>query len=133
MPNYKIKQYTDDDLREAYASSGTIEGMAALLNISYATASKWANEYGIDIKKQGYTPPKLDFTGLQCRHAREALGLTRDQVCELAGISKMSLMNFELRKSIMRLTTFIKLKTFFDKSGVTFHCDGTFSFTRKQG
>ena len=133
MPNYKVKRYTEDNLREAYAASGTIEGMAALLNISYATASKWANSYGIDIKKQGYTPPTLDFTGLQCRHAREALGLTRDQVCKLAGISKFSLMNFELSKSIMRLTTFLKLKAFFDKSGVAFHCDGTFSFDGKQG
>nr|WP_269809272.1 helix-turn-helix domain-containing protein [Enterovibrio nigricans] len=53
----------------------------------------------------GYNAPALSITGLQCRHAREYLGLTRDDFCDKSGVGKTTLREFENGKSLIRRET----------------------------
>lgn len=85
MPRVKRDNFTDEQIREAYDQAGNLAGMAKVLGISYPTASAWTTELGIKKKRQGYTAPRVAITGAQCRHAREYLGMTRDDFCAASG------------------------------------------------
>lgn len=113
-------------VHEAYAATGNLNAMARVLGVSYPTAQAWANAVGVTLKRQGYTPPVLSVTGLQCRHAREFIGMTRDKLCAEAKISKTALMNFELGKAMIRRSTLMKLQATFDRHRIVFMSDGTF-------
>ena len=125
MPNIKRPQYSDEDLILAYNNGGNLKNMAKQLQITYPTAQAWAKETGIKTKPVGFNAPKLKITGLQCRHAREYLKLTRDTFCADSNISKTALTQFELGKATIRKETERKLLKYFDSLGVTFK-DGVF-------
>ncbi|MGL6551659.1 hypothetical protein ACSZN3_22775 [Aeromonas hydrophila] len=122
----KRKKYTEAELMASYQQTGSLRGMAELLAISYPTAVAWAAASGLPIKRQGYTPPIYDLTGAQCRHARECLGLTRNDFLKIARVSLTCLREFELSKSIPRRAQMDMIINAFDYLGVCFSPDGLF-------
>ncbi|WP_244556727.1 helix-turn-helix domain-containing protein [Enterovibrio nigricans] len=68
----------------------------------------------------GYNAPALSITGLQCRHAREYLGLTRDDFCDKSGVGKTTLREFENGKSLIRRETEAKILARFCSYGISF-------------
>mgnify|MGYP003624810679 CR=1 FL=1 len=126
MPITKRSQFTDNEIKQAYEKTGSLSGMAARLNITYPTAATWAHELGLTLKKQGYNKPSLKITGLQCRHAREYLGLTRDIFCTESKVSKTAIREFELGNSTLRKGNMDKVMGLFKRYRVTFNSDGTF-------
>lgn len=126
MPRLKRDNFTDEQIREAYDQAGNLAGMAKTLGISYPTASAWTTELGIKKKRQGYTSPRVAITGAQCRHAREFLGMTRDDFCAASDTGKTALRRFELSQSTPRRATLDKIMKLFDRYGIVFQSDGTF-------
>lgn len=126
MPRLKRDNFTDEQIREAYDQAGNLAGMAKALGISYPTASAWTTELGIKKKRQGYTAPRVAITGAQCRHAREFLGMTRDDFCAASGTGKTAVRQFELGQSTPRRATLDKIMKLFDRYGIVFQSDGTF-------
>lgn len=123
---------SDQLLEIAYAQSESIHAMAKTLGVSYPTATKWVRESRIGERQQGYTPPALKFTGLQCRLAREYLGYTRDDMSEACNVGKTAIRQFELGKSTSRLTTSNKIESFFRVRNIVFQEDKiTFCDTSK--
>lgn len=112
-----------DFLQLIYDSSKDIVEAANKLGLSVPTVIHFTNELEINKRPQGYNKPKLGFTGAQCRHAREYLNYTRDELCEVTGVSKTSLRCFELGKSTPRITTFNKLRDFFTTRNIIFSSD----------
>lgn len=125
MPRIKRDSFTDNQIRDAYNHAGNLAGMAKALGISYPTASAWANSLGIQ-KRQGYTAPPITITGAQCRHAREYLGMTRDEFCKASGTGKTAVRQFELGNSHPRRDTVNKIMEFFEHHHIVFRSDGTF-------
>lgn len=126
MPRVKRDNFTDEQIREAYDQAGNLAGMAKVLGISYPTASAWTTELGIKKKRQGYTAPRVAITGAQCRHAREYLGMTRDDFCAASGTEKTAVRQFELGQSTPRRATLNKIMKLFDRYGIAFQSDATF-------
>ncbi|WP_394213523.1 helix-turn-helix domain-containing protein [Enterovibrio calviensis] len=126
MPVIKRDNYTESDIAVAYDQGGSLEAMKVLLDVSYPTAQRWAQDTGIKVKSQGYNAPMLSITGLQCRHAREYLGLTRDTFCASANVSKTALRQFELGKASIRRETEQKIMQYFKGQGIAFK-DGLFT------
>jgi DNA-binding transcriptional regulator YiaG len=126
MPRVKRDNFTDEQIREAYDQAGNLAGMAKVLGISYPTASAWTTELGIKKKRQGYTAPRVAITGAQCRHAREYLGMTRDDFCAASGTGKTAVRQFELGQSTPRRATLNKIMKLFDRYGIAFQSDATF-------
>jgi|GEM_PF-2760212 len=126
MPITKRRQFTDSAIKQAYEEAGSLSGMAERLNITYPTAATWAHELGLTLKHQGYNKPTLEITGLQCRHAREYLGLTRDMFCAKSKVSKTAIREFELGNSTLRKGNMDKVMKLFRHYRVTFNSDGTF-------
>ncbi len=126
MGKTKWDQFSKQEMIDAYQKAGNLEGMAKALGITYPTACQWARQFGISIKRPGYTQPFNPITGRQCRHAREYLKLTRDTFCAEAGISKQTLMVFELNKKTMRKSSVDKVMAQFARYHIVFHDDGTF-------
>lgn len=122
----KREKYTETELMAAYQQAGNLHGMADLLAISYPTAVAWAASAGLPIKRQGYTRPTYDVTGLQCRHARECLGLTRAEFRVISGVSLTCLREFELSKSTPRRAQMDKILDTFQMLGVAFLPGGLF-------
>lgn len=125
MAPRKRNRFTDDQIMAAYSRAGNLEGMAESLGISYPTAAAWASELGI-AKRQGYTAPEVPITGAQCRHAREYLGMTRDDFCAASGTGKTAIRMFELGHSTPRRATLDKVMELFARYGIVFKADGTF-------
>ena len=126
MPRIKRDNFTDDQIRDAYNHAGNLAGMAHALGISYPTASAWTTALGIQKKRQGYTAPPITITGAQCRHAREYLGMTRDEFCKTSGTGKTAVRQFELGNSHPRRSTLEKIVKLFKRHRIIFHSDGTF-------
>lgn len=126
MPLSKRCQFTDAEIKAAYTQAGSLTGMAELLDITYPTAATWAHELGFKLKSQGYNKPYHDITGMQCRHAREYLGLTRDIFCGESGVSKTAIREFELGHSTLRKNNMEKVMELFKRYKITFNSDGTF-------
>lgn len=126
MPQVKRNGFTAEQIREAYDQAGNLADMAKSLGISYPTASAWTTELGIKKKRQGYTPPPAAISGAQCRHAREYLGMTRDDFCSASGTGKTAVRQFELGQSTPRRSTQDKIMRLFERYGIVFHSDGTF-------
>lgn len=126
MPRVKRDNFTDEQIREAYDQAGNLAGMAKVLGISYPTASAWTTELGIKKKRQGYTAPRVAITGAQCRHAREYLGMTRDDFCAASGTGKTAVRQFEPGQSTPRRATLNKIMKLFDRYGIAFQSDATF-------
>lgn len=126
MPHIKRDNFTDEQIREAYKQAGNLTGMAKALGISYPTASAWTTKLGIKKKPQGYTAPPMAITGTQCRHAREYLGMTRDEFCAASGAGKTAIRKFELGQSTPRQASLKKVMALFERYGIVFHSDGTF-------
>lgn len=126
MPRVKRDNFTDEQIREAYDQAGNLAGMAKVLGISYPTASAWTTELGIKKKRQGNTAPRVAITGAQCRHAREYLGMTRDDFCAASGTGKTAVRQFELGQSTPRRATLNKIMKLFDRYGIAFQSDATF-------
>ncbi|AWX05546.1 DNA-binding protein (plasmid) [Enterobacter hormaechei] len=126
MPRVKLDNFTVDQIREAYDQAGNLSDMAKSLGISYATASAWTNQLGIKTKRQGYTAPRVAISGAQCRHAREYLGMTRDEFCAASSVGKTAVRQFELGQSTPRRATLDKIMKLFDRYGIVFQSDGTF-------
>lgn len=126
MPARKRPRFTDAQIRAAYRRAGNLSAMADALGISYPTAAAWASELGI-AKRQGYTAPSTAITGAQCRHAREYLGMTRDEFCAASGTGKTAIRTFELGRSTPRRETSEKVMKLFARYGIVFNIDGTFS------
>lgn len=126
MPRVKRDNFTDEQIREAYDQAGNLAGMAKVPGISYPTASAWTTELGIKKKRQGYTAPRVAITGAQCRHAREYLGMTRDDFCAASGTGKTAVRQFELGQSTPRRATLNKIMKLFDRYGIAFQSDATF-------
>ena len=120
---------TRDEVEAIYLATNSLHEMAEQLNVSYGTALALVNRAGISKRRQGYNRPELPIKGRDCRHAREYLGMTRDQFCDLAGIGKTTLRQFELGNQSIRVSTMRKIMGLFDAEGVTFNGDGTFSMS----
>lgn len=130
MPRVKRDNFTAEQVRAAYDQAGNLTDMAKALGISYPTASAWTTELGIKKKRQGYTAPQSTITGAQCRHAREYLGMTRDDFCAASSAGKTAVRQFELGKSTPRRDTMTKIMRLFERYGIHFNGDGTFNETR---
>lgn len=124
MPLCKRKNFSHDELASIYKKSGSIEAAANVLDVSYPTAQKWLKELGIS-GKAGYRKPELAITGLQCRHIREFLGFTRDDIANRVNVSKTTLQVFELNKKTMRESKMAVLLKFFESEGIIINEDGT--------
>lgn len=124
--------FTDTEIQEAYAQAGSLSGLADTLDITYPTAAAWVADLGIS-KPQGYNRPGHPIKGRECRHAREYLGMIRDQFCGLSGVSKTALRQFELGKQDVRKTSMDKIMKVFDNEGIFFNGDGTFQSAGHQG
>lgn len=122
----KRHRFTEREIEDAYRKKGTVAGAAKLLGVSYATASKMLSSPKFKTKRQGYNAPTLPISGNQCRHAREFLGLTRDEFCQLCGVGKTSLREFELGRKLMRKNNIGLVMALFDQYGISFAEDGTF-------
>lgn len=121
-------------LHTAYLITGSIQGVAEQYGVSFPTAWTWLKAAKVPLKRPGYTPPQLSFTGLQCRHARECLGFTREAFCREAKVSKTTLRQFELGRTMLRHATQVKVLALFNRNNVMFKSDGTFQFwTDKEG
>jgi|SRR5690554_1002919 len=120
-------QFACDEVRAVYLEEGSITAVAQRLGVSYGTAHSLVRDSGIGVKKVGYHPPDLPITGLQCRHAREYLGLTRDEFCLKAGLGKTALRQFELGKSKGRASTLEKIMAVFHAHAIFFDSDVGFS------
>lgn len=123
----KRNRFTDKHINDVYRQFGNIIDTASALGISYPTAVIWLKECGVKTKRQGYTAPSIAITGAQCRHARELLGMTRNEFCVKAGVGLTAIRTFELGQSIPRKETQSKIERLFDQYGVVFYDDGTFS------
>lgn len=123
----KRDDFTDSQIRDAYDQAGSLAGLAKALGVSYPTSYSWASALGIKKKRQGYTAPNHPITGAQCRHAREYLGMTRDEFCYASGVGKTALRQFELGNSFPRRGTMEKIIALFQRNQVVFLPDGTFS------
>lgn len=126
MPRLKREGFTDDQIREAYSTAGNLTEMAKILGVSYPTAAAWTTALRIPKKRQGYTAPNLAISGVQCRHAREHLRMTRDKFCEVSSAGKTALRKFELSQSTPRRATLDKILAAFKRYGIEFYSDGTF-------
>lgn len=130
----RIATFVSPDLVDrAYQEAGSLQGLAEALGVSYPTAQRLARDRGLAVKRQGYNRPLLAFSGLQCRHAREYLGLTRDDFCSAADIGKTTLRKFELGQSTPRADRFERIAEMFEGRGVVFLSDGTFAVTSCAG
>lgn len=118
--------FSRDDILSAYRATKSIADMAKRLGVSYGTALTLVNRSEISKRRQGYNQPDLPITGNQGRHAREFLGMTRDEFCALACVSKTCLRQFELGKQNVRESSMAKIMAVFDSRGITFNEDGTF-------
>lgn len=123
--------FTCKAVKEGYSETGNVYGLAKKLNVSYATALTLAHDCGVELKRPGYTKPEIDITGKQCRHAREYLGLTRDQFCKRAGIGKTALRQFELGKSTVRKSTLEKIMKLYEEFNIEFNDVAVFSDANK--
>lgn len=126
MGKSKRTDFTDKQIRDAYLKANSLRDLAEALNVSYPTAVTWAQELGFAERRQGYNPPKLPITGLQCRHAREYLCMTRDQFCERSGVGKTALREFELGNKLVREASMSKILSLFELYNIEFKEDGTF-------
>lgn len=120
-------QFSCDNVKEVYQEEGSIAAVSSRLGISYGTARTLVRESGITLKSVGYNPPDLPITGLQCRHAREYLGFTRDDFCLKAGIGKTALRQFELGNSNVRVSTLKKIMAVFHSYAISFDLAATFT------
>jgi len=109
VPLIKRKNFSDNEIKKAYMKSGSIEGLAATLGVSYPTASKWVKSINLELKNQGYNKPKLEINGKQLRKKREALGLSREALCKRCRVSETSLREFELGHSTVRKSNLDKI------------------------
>lgn len=125
MPINKKRSYSREQIQQAYNDAGNLSGMAKILHISYPTAQSWAKELNLKLNKVGYQKAKYTLTGLQCRSARETLGLTIKGFAKNSNVSATSLGCFERGKSEVRKKTVDKILHYFMVSGVVFHNDGT--------
>lgn len=124
---------SDRLLAIVYEQSESLYDVAKTLGVSYPTAAEWVREAEIEARPQGYNPPALEFTGLQCRLAREYLGYTRDEMSEASKVGKTAIRLFELGKSTPRRSTIKKLENFFNTRNIVFTPDkSTFFDTTKQ-
>ncbi|WP_427047338.1 helix-turn-helix domain-containing protein [Halomonas casei] len=123
--------FTCKAVKEGYAETGNVNGLAQKLGVSYVTALTLAHDCGVKLKRPGYTAPEIDITGKQCRHAREYLGFTRDQFCKRAGIGKTALRQFELGHSTVRKATLEKIMTLFEDFNIEFNDVAVFSDANK--
>lgn len=107
-----------------YEQSANLHDTAKILSVSYPTASRLLQRYGITLRKQGYNRPTLPFTGLQCRSAREYLGYIREEMSVSAGVGKTALSRFEQGKATPRLSTIKKIEAFFAARNIVFPNQG---------
>lgn len=126
MANRKREHFTRAEVVKAYTEAKNLHEVAERLSVSYGTAVALVNEAGISKRRQGYNRPDLPISGRDCRHAREYLGMTRDQFCELSGVGKTALRQFELGKQNVRKGSMEKIMAVFDSRGIIFKGDGTF-------
>lgn len=126
MKNIRSK-FSCDDVKAVYQEEGSIAAVSIRLGVSYGTAHALVRDSGITVKNVGYNPPDLPITGLQCRHAREYLGLTRDDFCLKAGIGKTALRQFELGNSHARASTLEKVMAVFHSYAISFDAVAIFT------
>lgn len=106
MPILRPKEYVE----RVYTEMKTIHKAAEYSGVSYPTFWRWLKHYGIKSNSVGYTALESDFTGEICRSLRKEAGLTIDQLSDLSGVNRTSIINFELGRAGIRQQTTEKLQ-----------------------
>lgn len=123
------KKITDQQIIQTYDLCKSIEATAHELNVSYPTAQRWLKQ--LDQSKQpGYHRPSHILNGQQCRHIREYLGYTRDDIAKLTNVSKTTQQVYELNKKTMRHEPMAKLLSFYRDQGIVIADDGTWTVNK---
>ncbi|WP_288960558.1 helix-turn-helix transcriptional regulator [uncultured Sulfitobacter sp.] len=83
------------ELVRKYAELGTIQKAADAMGICFSTARSRLDRMGVARQAKGYRTPEEIITGEECRAKRTELGLSQPALGELAGVTAVTISNFE--------------------------------------
>lgn len=123
------KKITDQQIIQTYDECKSVAATADKLGVSYPTAQRWLKQLN-QLKPPGYHQPTHILTGQQCRHIRECLGYTRDDIAKRTSVSKTTQQVYELGKKTMRHEPMAKLLSFYQDQGIVIADDGTWTINK---
>jgi len=83
------------ELAEKYRELGTIEKAASAMGVSFSTARSRLVRMGVEINAKGHRSAESVLSGEECRKRRKELGLSQPALAKLAGITSVTISNFE--------------------------------------